>query len=169
MKFKKYYYNLLFFSLLCFVLLFNSCNRVSHYTGDYSYKLSGEIQITDNLGVMHRSFVTQRGQMNILRDRDGDAGDVIVTINVLDGGTYSFDATIDKGTIDFEDHSFLSEFSSFDQDIPLAKSLYRVNASGEGTLNDNIMIVEEQWRGTCVDDNSKILRASNISIIAEKN
>lgn len=169
MKLKKYNCNLLYLSFFCVLLLFNSCNRVSHYTGDYSYKLSGEIQITDNLGVVHSSYVTQRGQMNILRDRDGDAGDVIVTINVMDGGTYSFEATIDKGNIDFDAHSFLSEFSALDQDIPLAKSLYRVNASGEGTLNDNIMIIEEQWRGTCVDDDSKILRANNISIIAEKN
>ena len=158
--------------ILVVSILLTSCNRnVRTFTGDYSYKLSGDIVFMDSEGIESHSIQTQRGQVNILNDKQGDKNDVVITVNQLNGTVYSFSATIKGDSIILKTHDCVMEFSDVStiSELTQVKKPYYVHISGRGILHDNMLILDEQWTGERTNDSSYTLHANKISVIAEQN
>ncbi len=156
--------------VLCVVL--TSCNgKVRSFVGDYSYKLSGDVVFTDSEGEEVHSVQSQRGQMNILRGKRGECGNVVITVNQMDGSVYSFNATVKGDSLILDEHDCEMEFSSLstDPDLTQVKRPYKVHVSGRGILHDNMLILEERWTGKRTDGSSNTLVSNKINVLAEQN
>lgn len=166
----------LFPIFICLTLLVTSCHReVKQFTGDYSYKLSGEVAITDEDGDISYLLVHKTGQMNILPDKNSEnANDVIITMNELNGGAYTIHATINDDAIvlspyDFNTNILSTEGTSiFDQDNNNS-IVYRISAAGQGYLNDEILVIDEQWSGVQSGNHAITLSSPKMTILAERN
>ena len=133
-------------------VLCTACNRDRQaLTGDYSYKLSGEVELTDEDGAVTYRLIHRNGQMNILRDKS-DKDRYIITMNEMTGGCYP-DLNIDLDLNQDEE----------------ATIVYRISAAGSGTVNGNILILREVWNGTQSGNSSVTISGPEMTIIAEKN
>lgn len=157
-----------------------ACQRESmRITGDYSYKLSGEVAIMDEDGEVTYHLIHRNGQMNILKDKS-QKGKYIITMNEMNGGGYTLSAGIDGDNLILETHSFSTNILSSSglpdlnldvdlggDDVPSA--IYRVTASGNGVRNGNMLILKERWNGYQSGNPSVRLNGMEMNIIAEKN
>lgn len=155
-------------------LTFLSCQReTSKIVGDYSYKLSGEVSITDEDGTVTHHFVHRTGQMNILKDKSRKNG-YIITMNEMNGGGYVVPAVLRGDTLAIEQHEFTTSLITSDG-ISLIDNdntptvVYRVSAVGGGRKTDNILIIRESWQGGQSGNPFVRLKAPEMTIIAEMN
>lgn len=163
-------------NILCLLLMVAmvcvSCNKeVKKASGDYSFKMSGKVDFTDAEGNTAFIFYSERGQMNILADKKGNKGDIIVTFNTMNGSNYSCTGKIKGDSIFFDTHEYFTRFSTADtalNSLQIGK-LYRITASGKGIINDNMIIAEESWTGVREDGEGTFMKAKKISVLAEKN
>ena len=110
------------------------------FEGYYSYKLSGEITLTQIVDetdtvtvpeVLTLSLTPESGQMNILT-RDKDGGEMVVTMNAMGGDATTFEASVEDGklVIPASDKYFSSELLKF-----------KLSISGEGSkLSDMVLM-----------------------------
>ena len=90
--------------VLLTAFLLTTCNRdVNNLTGDYSYKLSGEVIITDDDGDETHHFIHRNGQMNVLKDKSRKSG-LVITMNEMNGGCYTLLAELQGDTIVLQPH-----------------------------------------------------------------
>lgn len=160
--------------VLLIAFLFTTCNReVNNLLGDYSYKLSGDVVLTDADGEVTHHFIHRNGQMNVLKDKSRESG-LIITMNEMNGGCYTLFAEIQGDTIVLEPHQFTTNLLSTEslpsigQDGTLTM-VYQISAAGSGRPNDQMLILREHWTGTQSGDASVSLHAPEITILAEKN
>ena len=155
-----------------------SCQRgLKQFTGDYSYKLSGEVQLTDADGTVSYRLIHRNGQMNILRDKSRKSA-YIVTMNEMNGSCYTMNAELNGDHLQINQHEFATNILSTnglpDLDIDLGQDedpsiVYRVTASGEGNRNGDILIITEVWNGHQSGETHSRLYGSEMTIIAERN
>ena len=162
--------------LILAATLLASCNgdKLS-FTGDYSYKLSGEVRLTDSNGETTYRLLHRNGQMNIMRDKS-DNNRYVITMNEMNGGCYTMNATLDGDNLQIGQHEFatnvLSTSGMLDIDIldnEEPSIVYRITASGNGKRNDGILIIKEIWKGNQSGNPGATLRGNEMTIIAEKN
>lgn len=160
--------------ILSIMILLTACNRGErNLIGDYSYKLSGDVILTDADGQETHHFIHRNGQMNVLKDKSRKSG-LLITMNEMNGGCYTIMADIQGDTIVLSPYEFSTNIIVAD-DFPSIGSdnntslVYRVRASGSGRCNDQILILCEQWSGTQSGDASVTLRGPEMTILAEKN
>lgn len=156
------------------LLLCVGCNREERKVmGDYSYKLSGEVLFADNNGHGSRIFIRRNGQMNVLKDKSRPHG-LMITMNEMNGGCYTFPALMQGDSIMIEPHNFPFHILSTDG-LPSLFSdsassfIYHIEAAGSGRSNDNVLIIKEHWMGTQSGNASITLRTNEMTILAEKN
>ena len=166
--------------IIVMAVLCTACDRDRQaLTGDYSYKLSGEVELTDEDGAVTYRLIHRNGQMNILRDKS-DKDRYIITMNEMTGGCYTMNAALHGDSLLIDSHSFntniLSTSSIPDLNIDLdlnqdeeATIVYRISAAGSGTVNGNILILREVWDGTQSGNSSVTISGPEMTIIAEKN
>ena len=166
--------------VIVMAVLCTACHRDSQaLTGDYSYKLSGEVALTDADGAVTYRLIHRNGQMNILRDKS-DKSRYIITMNEMTGGCYTMNASLHGDSLRIDPHSFntniLSTSSIPDLNINLdldqdedASIVYRISAEGGGTINGNILILKEVWDGTQSGNSTVSISGPEMTIIAEKN
>ena len=157
-----------------------ACQRESmRITGDYSYKLSGEVAIMDEDGEVTFHLIHRNGQMNILKDKS-QKGKYIITMNEMNGGGYTLSAGLDGDNLTLETHTFSTNILSsnglpdIDPDInfnddDITSGVYRVTASGNGIRNGNMLILKERWDGYQSGNPNVRLNGMEMNIIAEKN
>ncbi len=119
-----------------------SCSKegTELFEGYYSYKLSGEITLTQIVDetdtvtvpeVLTLSLTPEAGQMNILT-RDKDGGKMVITLNAMGGDATTFEASVEDGklVIPASDKYFSSELLKF-----------KLSISGEGSkLSDMVLM-----------------------------
>ena len=119
-----------------------SCSKegTELFEGYYSYKLSGEITLTQIVDetdtvtvpeVLTLSLTPESGQMNILT-RDKDGGKMVITLNAMGGDATTFEASVEDGklVIPASDKYFSSELLKF-----------KLSISGEGSkLSDMVLM-----------------------------
>ena len=164
--------------IIVMAVLCTACDRDRQaITGDYSYKLSGEVVLTNAEGEATYRLIHRNGQMNILRDKSGKDR-YIITMNEMTGGCYTMNAELRGDSLVIAPHSFntniLSTNSIPDIDIDLnqdeeATLVYRISAEGSGTVNGNILILREVWNGTQSGNSAVTISGPEMTIIAEKN
>ena len=160
--------------VLLTAFLLTTCNRdVNNLTGDYSYKLSGEVIITDDDGDETHHFIHRNGQMNVLKDKSRKSG-LVITMNEMNGGCYTLLAELQGDTIVLQPHQFTTTLLST-EDLPSIgqdsahSMIYQISAAGSGRPNDPMLILREHWTGSQSGNASVRLRAPEITILAEKN
>lgn len=149
-----------------------SCNKdVKKITGDYSYKLSGVVNFEDADGNQTSILATKRGQMNIIADKKGKKGDIVVTFNEMSGGAYSCTGVVKGDSIIFNPYEFSTRFSSADSVVDLIQlgHVYTVQSRGRGVIHDNIILMEEQWMGRPESGEMVRMKADKITLLAEEN
>jgi len=148
-----------------------SCQRsINSLTGDYSYKLSGEVAVTNEDGETSYLMVNKRGQMNILRNKSA-SDQVTITMNESAGGAYSFTATVKGDSLLMDPYQFSTNILTGDNVSPFQDGtslVFRIDATGKGVRNDNIILVEECWTGQQSSGNSRLV-GSKMLLLAEKN
>lgn len=164
--------------IVVITMVVGGCDRESgKLTGDYSYKLSGEVVLTNAEGEATYRLIHRNGQMNILRDKSGKDR-YIITMNEMTGGCYTMNAELRGDSLVIAPHSFntniLSTSSIPDIDIELdqdddASISYRITATGGGVVNGNVLIVKEVWDGRQSGNHSVTINGPEMTIIAEKN
>lgn len=149
-----------------------SCQRgVRSILGDYSYKISGEVAVTDENGDVTHLMVNKRGQMNILRDYISD-GHVTITLNESTGGAYYFSALVKGDSLLVDPHSFSTNIITGENINPLQENsslVFSIVASGKGIHNGDIIMIEEQWTGTQSSNDAQQLEGRKMLLLAEKN
>lgn len=157
------------------LLLMTSCDDKHSFTGDYSYKLSGEVKLTDADGEVTYRLLHRNGQMNILKDKS-DKGRYLVTMNEMNGGCYTMTARLNGDNLTIDQHEFNTNILSTNTipDIDLIDEedpsiVYRITASGGGTRNGDILIITEMWDGYQSGTPRATLRGAEMTIIAERN
>ena len=149
-----------------------SCQRgVRSILGDYSYKISGEVAVTDENGDVTHLMVNKRGQMNILRDHLSD-GRVTITLNESTGGAYYFSALVKGDSLLVDPHSFSTNIITGENINPLQENsslVFSIIASGKGIHNGDIIMIEEQWTGTQSSNDAQQLEGRKMLLLAEKN
>ena len=153
-----------------------SCDRGSNsITGDYSYKLSGEVKLTDADGEVTYRLLHRNGQMNILKDKS-DKGRYLITMNEMNGGCYTMTAKLNGDNLTIDQHEFNTNILSTNTipDIDLIDEeepsiVYHITASGGGTRNGDILIITEMWNGNQSGTPRATLRGAEMTIIAERN
>lgn len=160
--------------VMAVMLLATACNREErNLVGDYSYKISGEVILTDADGQETHQFIHRNGQMNILKDKSRKSG-LLITMNEMNGGCYTILADIQGDTIVLPPYEFSTNILSVD-DFPSIGSdnapslVYHVRAAGSGRPNGQMLIIHEHWSGIQSGDPSITLKAPEITILAEKN
>lgn len=160
--------------ILLTAFLLTTCNReVRNLTGDYSYKLSGDVILTDADGKETHHFIHRNGQMNILKDKSRKSG-LIITMNEMNGGCYTILAELQGDTIVLQPHQFTTTLLST-EDLPsigqeeTPTMVYQISAAGSGRPNNPMLIMREHWIGAQSGNASVTLHAPEITILAEKN
>ena len=161
--------------LVSVALIFMSCNReTKQFTGNYSYKLSGEVSIVNEDGNLSYRLVHKNGQMNILEDKS-QPNKLIITMNEMNGGCYTILATVKGDSIVFLPYEFSTNILISDSSPGLFSGdntlsiVYAIRASGGGHLNDDILMVDEQWEGHQSGNDAILLNGPKMKIIAERN
>ena len=162
--------------LILAATLLVACDRGSHsITGDYSYKLSGEIKLTDADGEVTYRLLHRDGQMNILRDKS-EKNRYIITMNEMNGGCFTMGAKLDGDDLLIDRHEFATNIlstSSFpdidiiDEEDPTI--VYHVTATGNGKRNGDILVIKEEWQGGQSGNPGARLYGAEMTILAEKN
>lgn len=166
---------ILFPICVCLIFILASCDReVKQFTGDYSYKLSGEVAITDDEGDVSYHLIHKTGQMNILRDKNSDNENaVIVTMNEMNGSAYTIHATISDNAIVFNPYEFNTNILTTEGTSVLGQNnnslVYRISATGQGYLNDDILVIDEEWSGVQSGNHAVTLSGPQMTILAERN
>ena len=166
-------------ALVVIMLFAGGCDREKGaLTGDYSYKLSGEVVLTNADGEVTYRLIHRNGQMNILKDKS-QKSKYIITMNEMNGGCYTMTAEMRGDSLLIEPHSFNTNILStnsipdididLDQDEDDATIVYRISAAGGGTVNGNILILNEVWNGKQSGNSTATLSGPEMTIIAEKN
>ena len=166
---KKIY---LYAGVLLTVLLMTACNKdVKKITGDYSYKLSGVVHFEDADGNQTIILASKRGQMNIMADKNGKKGDIVVTFNEMNGGAYSCTGKVEGDSIIFNPYEFSTRFSSADSvaDLIQLGHVYTVQSRGRGVIHDQIILMEEHWIGRPENGDMVRMKADQITLLAEEN
>lgn len=162
---------------VCFIVLLlavTSCQReVKPFLGDYSYKLSGEVAVTDSDGTVNYYLVHRNGQMNVLEDKTGSSR-LLITMNEMNGACYTMSATVRGDSLILDPYEFtiniLTQEGSniFDSDNS-ASLVYRISSTGGGFLNDKILILNEVWNGYQSGHPNVVLHGPEMRIMAERN
>ncbi len=148
------------------------CQRgVRSLLGDYSYKISGDVTVTDDDGNVTHLMVSKRGQMHILNDRLSD-GRVTLTLNESGGGAYYCSALVKGDSLIVDPHTFSTNILSSENLNPLQENtstVFVIMASGKGIHNGDIILIEEQWSGTQASNDNRQLEGCRMLLMAERN
>ncbi|MBR4787823.1 MAG: hypothetical protein IK013_08145 [Bacteroidales bacterium] len=152
-------------------MLFVSCNRSERqFSGEYSYKLSGELTVVDADGENSFVMVHKNGQMHIMNDKS-KAGRVTITMNDMNGGAYTMQATVKGDSILLEPFTMstnilTSESLLFNSDNSI---VCRFQVTGKGVRNGDMLMLEEQWDGYQSGNTSIRMTGTKMTLLAEKN
>ena len=165
--------NIVFCILTVAVLLGGtSCQRgFRSLLGDYSYKISGDVTVTDDDGNVTHLMVNKRGQMHILKDHLSD-GRVTITLNESSGGAYYCSALVKGDSLIVDPHSFSTNIVT-SENINLFQGsnslVFNITASGRGVRNGDIILIEEQWSGTQASNDNRQIEGCRMLLLAERN
>ncbi len=156
------------------MLGFCACDKGKQsLVGDYSYKLSGELALTDSAGTVTYQLFHRNGQMNVLKDKY-QKDRYIITMNEMNGGCYTATATRKGDSLALAPHEFTTHLVTlsslpFPAQEESSSIVYRVRAEGGGVLNDGMLLLTETWSGSQSGAPQVLLSGQKMTIIAEKN
>lgn len=156
-----------FFILMATLLLCNSChnNPVDIFTGDYTYKTSGSVDITMDSSYFTVNLQQHIGQMDIIELPDNDST-VVVIMSQLNGDVVRFNAHVTSDSIFFEPYT--RRLSLYVNDT--INGSYDITINGRGVKNDYTISINEVYDGIIKTDNSSgTIYGDDILTVAKRN
>ena len=110
-------------------------------------------------------------EMNIMADKKGKKGNIVVTFNEMTGGAYSCTGKVEGDSIFFNPYEFSTRFTSADSVVNLIQlgHVYTIQSQGKGVIHDNIILMEEHWMGRPENGEMIRMKADKITLLAEEN
>lgn len=144
--------------LIFFLAILTSCQKggVNLFSGDYSFKTSGELSITaqavidsSNItipAVLNANLSNDIGQLNIsVSDKKND--EVIVVINYMNGDVVVTSGTCQGKTIELDEFQRNTLPVSINTPLTISSTYIIVNGSGQ-MYDDNMIIFDMTYKGT---------------------
>lgn len=159
-------------------LLCASCKKeIKPFLGEYSYKVSGQVclitpQLLDEtLYDTTYQVISHIGQMHIMPDNNLGGNNLLVTMSEMNGAVNTIHATVKNDSIFFDPYEFATtlSFTSAIGSSTTLKHVYQVKTAGKGIVNDEMILMEQQWTGYRTEDYSATLYGPKMSIVAEEN
>lgn len=155
---------ILILSLSTLIIICTSCHKieVNNFAGTYSYKTTGNVDIsTDNLSLNH-SLANEIGTMYILKNKSSDTYDVTIIMNEVGGGVYTAYGDIDGNEI---------KIASYERplDLKLIPDIGRevmVSCQGKGVLKDGVLVIKQTYSTM---NGSVDVFGKDITTVAEQN
>lgn len=165
--------------LICTLVLLSSCHKsgIKLFTGDYSFKISGEVYIAAKAEIQGDDIIipaalvvslsNEIGQLNISpSDKNND--EVIVVINYLNGDVVTTTGTCNGNTIE------LDEFQRYI--LPVSISTWSgmnttITEGGTGHIYEDDMIVFDMsydGKGT-LGDVTYVIKDKDVQMVAYRN
>lgn len=165
--------------ILLSLLALTSCHKsgIKLFSGDYSFKTSGEVYIMAEADVQGNeiiipaavivSLANEMGQLNIsVSDKDND--EVIVVINHLNGDVITTTGTCDGNTIE------LDEFQRYT--LPVSVSTWTgmsstITVGGTGHIyEDNMIVFDMKYSGKgTLEDVTYVIKDKDVRMVAYRN
>lgn len=159
-------------------VLCSSCKKeIKAFLGDYSYKVSGQVCLITPQLLDESSYdttyqvISHIGQMHIMPDNNLGGNNLLVTMSEMNGAANTIHATVKNDSIFFEPYEY-STTLSFASAIGSSATLthvYQVKTAGKGIVNDNMIMMEQQWTGCRTEDSRATISGPKMTIVAEEN
>lgn len=157
-----------------------SCHKsgVNLFSGEYSFKTSGEISITaqaviddENItvpAVLNASLSNDIGQLNIaISDKKND--EVVVVINYLNGDVVTTTGFCDGKTIELDDYQRNTLPVSVNTLFSANSTYITVSATGH-MYDDNMIIFDMNYNGTAkIGSVTYKIKDKNLKMVAYRN
>ena len=151
------------FLLVSAVILLAGCNTdVWQMAGEYSYKISGRVEITSEDDDVVRSLPDEMGVLRILQV-DNKSDEVMLTMNQLGGSVFTTSGTIAEKKIEIE------EFERTVKVAPVAlEKEFTVTVNGYGERYGNTIVFYLAYEGE-TEDGEYQLSGEGIQMVADRN
>ena len=154
------------FLILCLatIIICTSCHKIEvrNFTGTYSYKTTGNVEIsTDNVSLNHL-LANEIGTMHILKNKSSDTYDVTIIMNEVGGRIYTAYGDIDGNEISIATYERPLDLRL----IPTIGGEVMVSCEGKGVLKDGVLVITQSYFTT--KGNIDIV-GKNITTVAEPN
>jgi len=135
---------------------------VNKFTGTYSYKTSGDIDVTTDLTTINVPLSKELGTMHIIKDEKGGMYDVKIVMNELGGEIYTAYGNVDGDKITIFSYERPLNINL----LTLSNTSPTVICHGKGLLKNGVLVITQDI--FCSDDNYTI-EGSGITTVAELN
>lgn len=148
--------------MIC-VLVLTGCNtEVWHMTGEYSYKLSGRVEVESEDTLMVKNIDDEIGTLRIL-SKDNKAEEVVLTLNQLAGGVSTTTAVVEGERLEIEPFEKTMRIASL-----LPNGEFSVTVSGYAERYQNTLIFVLECSGESLDGEYS-LTGEEITMVATRN
>ncbi|MGN0235624.1 MAG: hypothetical protein ACI4BD_04830 [Paludibacteraceae bacterium] len=182
---------------VCMAVLFAGCDEAAEVRstkGTYSFKTSGTATLTTDEESRQVALNDESGQMEVVSLHQEDS--VLLTFNQVDGGVYStrgviappdkdgqatqlrfapFERTysvITTKTVYDTIHTVIGGFvttdSVYSRQVVVSDAV-RLTVSGTATIYDKSILFSLHYQGQGIEDETILLEAENVQMIAKKN
>lgn len=138
-------------AILTTMAVFCSCTKEGEklFKGNFSFKTSGslttevtvETPLDTSIAIFNSAIATEQGQMDII-SLGGDNGEMMITMNVLNGDMRCFKATAKGSILELEPTE-----AHIKADIKNSTTALTVTVSGTAERYDNIIIFNLKYEG----------------------
>ena len=160
------------FLFLLVLALLPAChkNGIPLFTGDYSYKMSGSVELSPSdlaLDPIQLDITNEIGNMQISK-LDKEDGSVVVVMNAVNGGLSTTTAYCEGKNISFEDFEHRLKLTNIASGI---NTNCVVSVEAEGTMyDDNTIIINARFSGEHTYlGNEYTIEGDDILIVAYRN
>lgn len=166
--------------LICFLVAMTSCHKsgVNLFSGDYSFKTSGEISIKaqaviDSINIdipaeFNANLSNEIGQLNISVS-DKESNEVVVVINYLNGDVVVTTGTCDGNHIELDAFRRNTLPASINTSLTISSTYITVGGSGQ-MYDDNMIVFDMKYKGTVkIGSVTYNLTDKNIKMVAYRN
>ena len=128
-------------------------DEVQQTAGEYSYKISGTV-IADSV---ETHLLSETGALHVIYE---DAGDLLLTFNVLGGDVYKTYADVANKEMKLQE---------FQRLLTVGAQEYKVTVTGSGEVHDKDLVLNLSYRGYQMQADSIKLEGDSLLLIATKN
>lgn len=159
--------------LLFFLAMLTSCHKkgITLFAGDYSYKMSGSVELTpaegSSLEPIQLDITNEIGNLQISK-LDKEDGSVMVVMNALNGGLSTATAYCDGKEIVFDEFEHRLKLTNIASGIN-TNSVVSVEAEG-AMYDDNTIILNVSFSGEQTYlGNTYTIQGDDITMVAYRN
>lgn len=152
-------------AVVCVLMMATGCTNqdVKLFTGEYTYKTSGNVDITLNGNSFTHTLNNSIGQMDIVDLKQNDS--VLIVKNEMSGSVQTLRAQVR------EDSLFLEPYSK-ELSVTLngETTIFDIQISGNGVIYDkNTIIINEVYDGEAQGSVTGSLNGESIKTVAKRN